>query len=65
MFERLKEEMAKQGISGSRLAMEAYITPSDFYNAINGRKPFYPKWRSRVADVLGVPESELFEDEDK
>lgn len=64
MNEKLKDAMAKQGISGNRLAMESYIAPSDFYNALHGKKPFYPKWRSRIADALGVPESELFDDEE-
>lgn len=63
MFENLKEEMARQKISGNRLAMSAYIAPSDFYNALHGKKPFYPKWRSRIADVLGVSESELFDED--
>ncbi len=63
MYEKLKAEMARQEISGNRLAMMAYIAPSDFYNAMNGKKPWYPKWRSRIADALGVPESELFDDE--
>lgn len=64
MNEKLKAEMARQGISGNRLAMKSLIAPSDFYNAIHGKKPWYPKWRNRVAEVLGVPESELFDDEE-
>lgn len=64
MYEKLKEEMARQEISGNRLAMKAYIASGDFYSAIGGKKPFYPKWRSRIADALGVPESELFDDEE-
>lgn len=64
MNEKLKAEMARQGISGNRLAMKSLIASSDFYSAMNGKKPWYPKWRSRVAEVLGVPESELFDDEE-
>lgn len=62
MYEKLKAEMTRQKISGNRLSMKAFIAPSDFYNAMNGKKPFYPKWRSRIADALGVPESEIFDD---
>ena len=64
MYEKLKQEMARQEISANRLAMMSFIASGDFYAAINGKKPFYPKWRSRIADALGVPESELFDDEE-
>ena len=63
MFEKLKAEMARQDISGNRLSMKAYIAPSDFYRAINGKMPFYPKWRERIADALGVPEKDIFDDD--
>lgn len=65
MHDRLKAEMKKQGISGNRLAIEAKIATADFYTAINGKKPFYPNWRKRVADVLGVDEAVLFDDDNE
>lgn len=52
--------LEKMGISKNQLAMEARINPADFYQAINGKKPFFPAWRKRISEVLGMPESELF-----
>lgn len=63
MYEKLKEEMARQGISGNRLSMKAFMSQSDFYRAINGKMPFYPKWRERIADALGVSEKDIFDDD--
>lgn len=42
--------------------MKARINPADFYQAVNGKKPFFPAWRKRLADALDVTESELFSD---
>jgi lambda repressor-like predicted transcriptional regulator len=56
----LENILRKRGISKNQLAMEARISPADFYQAINGKKPFFPAWRQRVSEVLGIPESELF-----
>lgn len=64
MFTRLKEEMEKKGMKGYSLAKKAHIATPDFYNAINGVKPMYPSWRKRIAEVLGLPESDLFEEGD-
>ena len=64
MFEKLKAEMAKQGISGNRLAMMSFMSPSDFYAAISGKKPFYPAWRKRIADALDADEADIFDDEE-
>lgn len=63
MFEKIEAEMKKQGISRYKLALEAKIAVPDLYCAMSGKKPFYPNWRKRVADVLGVDEAVLFEDE--
>lgn len=62
MYEKLKKEMARQRIAANRLAIKANITPSDFYNAMKGNKPFYPKWRERTAKALGVEVSDIFEE---
>ena len=61
MYERLRAEMVKQGISGNRLALISLISPSDFSRAINGKMPFYPAWRERISDALGVDETKIFD----
>ena len=61
MYDYLREVMKKRGLSQNQLAMDARIAPSEFSKAINGRIPWYPKWRKGVSDVLGIPEHELFE----
>ena len=55
--------LEKHGLTVNKLALEAKINPSHLYAAINGKIPFYPAWRRRVAEVLGVDEAELFDDE--
>ena len=45
--------------------MQARISPADFYQAINGNKPFFPAWRARVAEVLDIPEEELFKEDEE
>lgn len=62
MYEKLKTVMVQQRISGNKLALKANISPADFYSAIKGNKPFYPAWRKRIADALGVKESEVFDE---
>lgn len=64
MYEKLKEEMKRQGISGNQLSMKAMVSSTDFYSALKGKRPFFPAWRKRVADVLGKPEADLFSDEE-
>ena len=56
----LKRIASEKGYSIHRLALEARISPSDLYSAVNGKREFFPKWRERVAQVLGVDENSLF-----
>ena len=57
---KLERVLKERGISKNQIAMQARISPADFYQAVNGKKPFFPAWRARVAEVLDIPESELF-----
>lgn len=57
---KLEIILKEKGISKNQIAMQARINPADFYQAINGKKPFFPAWRARVAEVLNIQESELF-----
>lgn len=64
MYEKLKREMERQGLNRNQLSIKAQITTSDLYAAMRGDKPFFPSWRKRVADALGVAEAELFDDDE-
>ena len=57
LFKILKEK----GISKLQLALKCQITPSDLYNAMNGNKPFYPKWKKKIARYLEIDEHLIFE----
>lgn len=57
---RIKKILKDRGISMLQAAMKAEISPSDFYQAVNGKKPFFPAWRKRLSETLDVPEKVLF-----
>lgn len=59
-MKKIEQVLKKKGLSKNRAAMMAQISPSDLYQAINGKKPFFPAWRKRLSEVLQVPEDELF-----
>lgn len=60
MYEELKKEMERKKMCAMKLAGKAGISPSDLYQALKGKKPFFPAWRKRIAEVLQVPESDIF-----
>lgn len=60
MYERLKSALEEEGLTVYRLAKITGIYAPDIYNAINGNKPFYPRWREKIASALEIPEEELF-----
>ena len=57
----LLKTLNEKGISRLQLALKCQISPSDLYSAINGNKPFYPKWRKRISEYLEVDEQTLFD----
>lgn len=63
MFDELKDEMRKQNITGYRLAKVIGVCGSDLYNALNGKKPMYPKYKRRIAEALNRPIGDLFPEE--
>lgn len=65
MFDKLQTEMKRQGISRYKLALKANIAVPDLYSAMSGKKPFFPNWRKRVANVLCVDEADIFDDENE
>lgn len=62
MYEKLREVIAEKGITTNRLARMTNIASQDLYNAYSGKKRIYPNWKKRIAEVLDVPEEELFEE---
>ncbi|MFH5836716.1 hypothetical protein ACHAL6_11650 [Proteiniclasticum sp. C24MP] len=57
-----KAVQARQ-VSNMKIAMEAGISPSDFYQALKGLKPFFPRWRDSLCEVLDLREEDLFPEE--
>lgn len=57
---RIQAECKKQEISISKLLMAANIQSGDYYQAVNGKKPFFNGWKIRVAKVLKVSVEDLF-----
>lgn len=60
---RLLEVLEERKISKLQLALNAGIAPHYLYNAINGKMPFYPKYKKAIAEYLKMDENELFEKE--
>jgi len=58
----LLEILKQRKISKMQLALNAKITTSDLYQALNGKKPFFPAWKMRIADFLNVDIEELFKE---
>ena len=60
---QLLKVLEERKISKLQLALHAGIAPHYLYNAINGKMPFYPKYKKAIAEYLQVDESELFGNE--
>lgn len=61
MNKRLIEKILKaRDITKMQVAMKAAISLGDFYQALNGKKPFFPAWCKRLAKALNVSEEYLF-----
>ena len=60
---QLLKVLEERKISKLQLALNAGIAPHYLYNAINGKMPFYPKYKKTIAEYLQMDESELFGNE--
>lgn len=60
---QLLKVLEERKMSKLQLALNAGIAPHYLYNAINGKMPFYPKYKKAIADYLQMDEIELFEKE--
>ncbi|MCL6612472.1 MAG: helix-turn-helix domain-containing protein [Peptococcaceae bacterium] len=56
----LKKTRVKKGFSLLKLYQATGIDPANLSRLERGLVPAYPGWRKRIAEALGVPESELF-----
>ena len=57
---KLLKILEEKQMSKLQLAMRTGIAPHHLYNAINGKMPFYPKYKKAIADYLQIGEEELF-----
>ncbi len=62
-YQKLREELKERKMSVRQLALSAGIIPQALYAALNGRAEFWPGYKKRVAEALGIPEADLFEKE--
>ena len=65
MYQKLVEKMRQKNITTHKLAKLSNITPQDLYSALSGKKPFFPNWRKRVAEVLDSTVEELFAEDER
>jgi len=56
----LKNELSQRGLSISRFSYVIGVVQGDLSKALNGKKRFFPSWRKRASEALGIPEEELF-----
>lgn len=60
MFDRARALVELEYGSINRLAKAINVAPGDLYQAFNGKRPMFPKWRRLIAEALGEAEAELF-----
>jgi transcriptional regulator with XRE-family HTH domain len=51
---KVKSERIKRGWTQEKLAALTDIAATDLCAVENGHRPFYPRWRNRVAQVMGI-----------
>lgn len=59
---KLKRVLRERNISAYRLAKECHIATCDIYQALNGKKPMFPRWKKSIANYLHIDEEQLFEE---
>ena len=57
---QLLKVLEERKMSKLQLAMNTGIAPHYLYNAINGKMPFYPKYKEAISEYLQIDEQELF-----
>jgi hypothetical protein len=56
----IEEILKLHHLTKLQAALLSNISPADFYQALNGKKPFFPKWRKQFAKTLMMNEEKLF-----
>lgn len=57
---KLLDVLKERNISKLQLALNVGINPTDLYCALNGKKPFYPKYKRKISEFLQIDEAVLF-----
>lgn len=57
---KIEKVLKEKNLSKMQAALLSGISPADFYQALNGKKPFFPKWRKQLSETLNIAEEELF-----
>ncbi len=57
---KLVMELRIRGMSQNQLAGWSGIAASSLSAAFQGKQPWFPGWRKKIASTLGVAEAELF-----
>ena len=64
MYNKLKQELKERNLTVNKVAQLCGIHSQSIYPAVNGKHPFYPGWKKRIAEALDMPVKELFPDEE-
>lgn len=64
IYPKLEAVMNEKSVTRNKLSKLTGIAPTDIYGALNGDKKLFPGWKRRIADALGVSESDIFGDEE-
>lgn len=59
-MQKLIQILYERRLSQAKLARLAEINQADLNAMIHGRRPAFPAWRKRIADVLDLPEEDIF-----
>lgn len=59
---KLRELLTEREITPYRLAKDCKIGTNHIYNILSGDCKIWPRWRKSIAEYLGLPEEDIFED---
>jgi len=58
--EKIKKACDEKSITITKMLRLADIQSGDFYQALNGKRLFFPSWKKRISEVLEKTEEYLF-----
>jgi len=59
---KLEKTIREKNLSKSKLAIGIGRSPASISQAWNGHCKWFPAWRHDISDLLGVQESDLFDE---